>query len=229
MDNNYRILVVDDEQDLCEILKFNLETDGYVVETANSAEEALKMNIESFDLLLLDVMMGGMSGFAMAKKLKSEPATKDIPVIFLTARDTENDTVTGFNLGADDYISKPFSIREVLVRIRAVLRRTAEKEGAQQSNVLRYQGLELNLDKKTVSIDGEDVPFTKTEFESLHLLLDEKGRVFSRQELIDRIWPKDVLVLDRTVDVNITRLRKKIGKFSKCIVTRLGFGYYFDA
>lgn len=229
MDNNYRILVVDDEQDLCEILKFNLETDGYVVETANSAEEALKMNIESFDLLLLDVMMGGMSGFAMAKKLKSEPTTKDIPVIFLTARDTENDTVTGFNLGADDYISKPFSIREVLVRIRAVLRRTAEKEGAQQSNVLRYQGLELNLDKKTVSIDGEDVPFTKTEFEILHLLLDEKGRVFSRQELIDRIWPKDVLVLDRTVDVNITRLRKKIGKFSKCIVTRLGFGYYFDA
>ena len=229
MDNNYRILVVDDEQDLCEILKLNLETDGYSVETANSAEEALKMNIEGFDLLLLDVMMGGMSGFAMAKKLKSDPATKDIPVVFLTARDTENDTVTGFNLGADDYISKPFSIREVLVRIRAVLRRTAEKNGEQQSNVLRYQGLELNLDKKTVSIDGEDVPFTKTEFEILHLLLDEKGRVFSRQELIDRIWPKDVLVLDRTVDVNITRLRKKIGKFSKCIVTRLGFGYYFDA
>lgn len=229
MDNNYRILVVDDEQDLCEILKFNLETDGYTVETANSAEEALQMDIKSFDLLLLDVMMGGMSGFAMAKKLKSDPETKDIPVVFLTARDTENDTVTGFNLGADDYISKPFSIREVLVRIRAVLRRTAEKNGEQQSNVLRYQGLELNLDKKTVSIDGEDVPFTKTEFEILHLLLDEKGRVFSRQELIDRIWPKDVLVLDRTVDVNITRLRKKIGKFSKCIVTRLGFGYYFDA
>ena len=229
MDNNYRILVVDDEQDLCEILKFNLETDGYAVETANSAEEALKMDIAGFDLLLLDVMMGGMSGFAMAKKLKSDPATKDIPVVFLTARDTENDTVTGFNLGADDYISKPFSIREVLVRIRAALRRTAEKNGEQQANVLRYQGLELNLDKKTVSIDGEDVPFTKTEFEILHLLLDEKGRVFSRQELIDRIWPKDVLVLDRTVDVNITRLRKKIGKFSKCIVTRLGFGYYFDA
>lgn len=229
MDNNYRILVVDDEQDLCEILKFNLETDGYHVETANSAEEALDMDIKSFDLLLLDVMMGGMSGFAMAKRLKADPETKDIPVVFLTARDTENDTVTGFNLGADDYISKPFSIREVLVRIRAVLRRTAEKNGEQQSNVLRYQGLELNLDKKTVSIDGEDVPFTKTEFEILHLLLDEKGRVFSRQELIDRIWPKDVLVLDRTVDVNITRLRKKIGKFSKCIVTRLGFGYYFDA
>lgn len=229
MDKNYRILVVDDEQDLCEILKFNLETDGYVVETANSAEDALDMNIESFDLMLLDVMMGGMSGFAMAKKLKANPATKDIPIVFLTARDTENDTVTGFNLGADDYISKPFPIREVLVRIRAVLRRTAERNGEPQANMLSYQGLELNLDKKTVSIDGEEVPFTKTEFEILHLLLDEKGRVFSRQELIDRIWPKDVLVLDRTVDVNITRLRKKIGKFSKCIVTRLGFGYYFDA
>ena len=229
MDKNYRILVVDDEQDLCEILKFNLETDGYVVETANSAEGALDMNIESFDLMLLDVMMGGMSGFAMAKKLKANPATEDIPIVFLTARDTENDTVTGFNLGADDYISKPFSIREVLVRIRAVLRRTAERNGEPQANMLSYQGLELNLDKKTVSIDGEEVPFTKTEFEILHLLLDEKGRVFSRQELIDRIWPKDVLVLDRTVDVNITRLRKKIGKFSKCIVTRLGFGYYFDA
>lgn len=229
MDNNYRILVVDDEQDLCEILKFNLETDGYTVEMANSAEEALEMNIESFNLLLLDVMMGGMSGFALAKQLKAEPATKDIPITFLTARDTENDTVTGFNLGADDYISKPFSIREVLVRVRAVLRRTAEHNGVPQSNVISYQGLELNLDKKTVSIDGEDIPFTKTEFEILHLLLDEKGRVFSRQELIDRIWPKDVLVLDRTVDVNITRLRKKIGRFSKCIVTRLGFGYYFDA
>lgn len=229
MDNNYRILVVDDEQDLCEILKFNLETDGYTVEMANSAEEALEMNIESFNLLLLDVMMGGMSGFALAKQLKAEPATKDIPIIFLTARDTENDTVTGFNLGADDYISKPFSIREVLVRVRAVLRRTAEHNGVPQSNVISYQGLELNLDKKTVSIDGEDIPFTKTEFEILHLLLDEKGRVFSRQELIDRIWPKDVLVLDRTVDVNITRLRKTIGRFSKCIVTRLGFGYYFDA
>lgn len=187
------------------------------------------MNIESFNLLLLDVMMGGMSGFALAKRLKAEPATKDIPIIFLTARDTENDTVTGFNLGADDYISKPFSIREVLVRVRAVLRRTAEHNGVPQANVISYQGLELNLDKKTVSIDGEDIPFTKTEFEILHLLLDEKGRVFSRQELIDRIWPKDVLVLDRTVDVNITRLRKKIGRFSKCIVTRLGFGYYFDA
>lgn len=228
-ENNSRILVVDDEQDLCEILKFNLETEGYVVETANSAEEAMTMDISSFNLLLLDVMMGEMSGFAMAKKLKENPMTATIPIIFLTARDTENDTVTGFNLGADDYISKPFSIREVLVRIRAVIRRTNETDNHTEPKILKYQGLEMDLDRKKVLIDGEDVPFTKTEFELLHLFLSEKGHVFSRQELIDRIWPKDVLVLDRTVDVNITRLRKKIGRFAKCIVTRLGFGYYFDA
>lgn len=225
-----RILVVDDEQDLCEILKFNLETEGYQVETANSAEEALEKDIASYNLLLLDVMMGGMSGFQLAKQLKNSEVTAHIPIIFLTARDTENDTVTGFNLGADDYISKPFSIREVMVRVRAVLRRTASRlEGAEEPAVISYQGLLLNLDKKSVSVDGEDVPFTKTEFELLRLLLEERGRVFSRQELIDRVWPKDVLVLDRTVDVNITRLRKKIGRFAKCIVTRLGFGYYFDA
>ena len=228
-EKNYRILVVDDEQDLCEILKFNLETEGYQVETANSAEEALTMDIAGFDLLLLDVMMGGISGFSMAKTIKKEPATADIPIIFLTARDTENDTVTGFNIGADDYISKPFSIREVMVRVRAVLRRTTDDNAPVEQQFIRYQGLEMNLSKKTVAIDGEDIPFTKTEFELLQLLLEERGRVFSRQELIDRIWPKDVLVLDRTVDVNITRLRKKIGRFSKCIVTRLGFGYYFDS
>jgi len=226
---NNKILVVDDEQDLLEILKFNLETEGYQVSTATSAEEALTMDIGAQNLLLLDVMMGGMSGFALAHKLKEQPSTAGIPIIFLTARDTENDTVTGFNLGADDYISKPFSIREVLVRIRAVLRRTASAEGGDEPQMLSYQGIVMNMDKKTVTIDGEDVPFTKTEFELLHLLLDERGRVFSRQELIERIWPKDVLVLDRTVDVNITRLRKKIGRFAKCIVTRLGFGYYFDA
>ena len=225
-----RILVVDDEQDLCEILKYNLETEGYQVETANSAEEALEKDIASYNLLLLDVMMGGMSGFQLAKQLKNSEVTAHIPIIFLTARDTENDTVTGFNLGADDYISKPFSIREVMVRVRAVLRRTASRlEGAEEPAVISYQGLLLNLDKKSVSVDGEDVPFTKTEFELLRLLLEERGRVFSRQELIDRVWPKDVLVLDRTVDVNITRMRKKIGRFAKCIVTRLGFGYYFDA
>lgn len=228
--NKKKILVVDDEQDLCEILKFNLETEGYQADTANSGEEAISMDIASYDLLLLDVMMGGMSGFQLARQLKENPMTAHVPIIFLTARDTENDTVTGFNLGADDYISKPFSIREVMVRVRAVLRRTKEQRGnSSEPSLINYQGLQLNLDKKSVTVDGECVPFTKTEFELLRLLLEERGKVFSRQELIDRVWPKDVMVLDRTVDVNITRMRKKIGKFSKCIVTRLGFGYYFDA
>lgn len=229
MKQNQKILVVDDEQDLLEILKFNLETEGYEVQTATSAEEAQTLDIASFDLLLLDVMMGGMSGFALARLLKDDPQTARVPIIFLTARDTENDTVTGFNLGADDYISKPFSLREVMVRVRAVLRRTATENEEEEAHLITYQGIVMNLDKKTVAIDGEEIAFTKTEFELLHLLLDERGRVFSRQELIDRVWPKDVLVLDRTVDVNITRLRKKIGPFAKCIVTRLGFGYYFDA
>lgn len=228
-EKKYRVLVVDDETDLCDILKFNLEAEGYYVTTANSAEEALEKNVARYDLLLLDVMMGGMSGFALARLLKANPKTASVPIIFLTARDTENDTVTGFNLGADDYISKPFSLREVMVRVRAVLRRTAIDNGEEEPHLITYQGIVMNLDKKTVTIDGEEIAFTKTEFELLHLLLDERGRVFSRQELIDRVWPKDVLVLDRTVDVNITRLRKKIGRFAKCIVTRLGFGYYFDA
>lgn len=228
-EKKYHLLVIDDEQDLCEILKFNLETEGYIVETANSAEEALEKKLSDYHLLLLDVMMGEMSGFALTRQLKANEDTRHIPVIFLTARDTENDMLTGFNIGADDYISKPFSLREVLVRIRAVLRRTSTLSIPDETqNILTYEGLQLNLDKKTVSIDGEDIPFTKTEFELLHTLLEQRGRVFSRQELINRIWPTDVLVLDRTVDVNITRMRKKIGRFSKCIVTRQGFGYFFD-
>ena len=224
----YKILVVDDEPDLREILQCNLENAGYEVDTAESAEEALHILSPEHNLILLDVMMGGMSGYRMANKLRNELKLKT-PIIFLTAKDTENDLLTGFSAGADDYISKPFSLREVMVRVRAVLRRTATSADEGEPQVLSYQGIIMNLDKKTVSIEGEDVPFTKTEFELLNLLLSERGRVFSRQELIERIWPKDVLVLDRTVDVNITRLRKKIGPFAKCIVTRLGFGYYFDA
>ncbi len=219
-------MVVDDEQDLCEILKFNLETEGYQVATAYSAEEALEKNLARIDLLLLDVMMGGMDGFAMAERLKSNPETAHVPIIFLTAKTDENDKVNGLNLGADDYIAKPFSIREVMARVRAVLRRSGEKSVGQQ--ILKFRGLEVNLDKKTVSIDGEDIPFSKTEFELLALLLRERGHVFSRQELINRIWPKDVLVLDRTVDVNITRMRKKIKDYAHHIVTRLGYGYFFE-
>lgn len=230
-----RILVVDDEEDLCEILKYNLETEGYQVDTANSGEEALEKDIPSYQLILLDVMMGGMSGFSVARKLRENEKTKHVPIIFLTAKGSENDKITGFNLGADDYISKPFSIREVLLRIRAVLRRTntpstkVELADEEERHTLEYKGLVVDLDRKTVNIDGEDVEFTRTEFGILCTLLEHKGRVFSRHDLIRQIWPMDVIVSDRTVDVNITRVRKKLGPYADNLVTRLGFGYYFDA
>ena len=173
-------------------------------------------------------MLGESSGFKMASMLKKNKATATIPIIFITAKDTENDTVTGFNLGADDYISKPFSLREVMVRVKAVLRRTAsgnEKEAPQQ---LVYKGLILDMTKKKVSIDGIEVSLTKKEFEILLLLLQNQGRVFSREDILAKVWQEEVYVLDRTIDVNITRLRKKVGEYGKCIVTRLGYGYCFE-
>lgn len=225
--NDYRILVVDDEEDLCEILKFNLEMEGYFVDTANSAEEALKLDLSQYHLLLLDVMMGEISGFRMASMLKKNKDTADIPIIFITAKDTENDTVTGFNLGADDYISKPFSLREVVMRVKAVLRRTAGVQIKEQDQ-LQYKGLVINISKKKVTINNEEIPLTKKEFEILLLLLQNQGRVFSREDILAKVWNDESYVLDRTIDVNITRLRKKIGEYGKQIVTRLGYGYCFE-
>jgi DNA-binding response OmpR family regulator len=227
--NPYRILVVDDEEDLCEILQFNLETEGYEVEVANSAEEALKLDMASFHLILLDVMMGEMSGFKMARLLRDNPHTAKIPIVFLTARDAENDKLTGFNIGADDYIAKPFSIREVIARVKAVIRRyAAPDEEKQEDRLLVYDGLVMNLGNKKVIVDGEEVQFTKKEFEMLRLFLEYRNRVFTRDEILSRVWSDDVIVLDRTIDVNITRLRKKIGPYGKNIVTRLGYGYCFE-
>ena len=226
--DNYRILVVDDEEDLCEILKFNLENEGYEVDTANSAEEALKMDLPQYHLLLLDVMMGEISGFRMANMLKKDKKTAQIPIIFITAKDTENDTITGFNLGADDYISKPFSLREVMVRVKAVLRRTSSVSPAKKEELLEYKGLNLHIPQKKVCIDGTEVALTKKEFEILMLFLQNKGRVFSREDILSKVWHDEVCVLDRTIDVNITRLRKKIGEYGKRIVTRLGYGYCFE-
>ena len=225
--NDYAIFVVDDEEDLCEILKYNLEMEGYTVDTANSAEEALKLNLTDYRLLLLDVMMGEISGFKMASLLKKNPETAQIPIIFITAKDTENDTLTGFNLGADDYISKPFSLKEVSARVRAVLRRTSTVQTPAE-DVLQYRSLTVNLPQKKVTIDGEETSLTKKEFEILALLLQHPGRVFSREDILTRVWNDEVYVLDRTIDVNITRLRKKIGVYGKQIVTRLGYGYCFE-
>lgn len=225
--NDYRILVVDDEEDLCEILKFNLEMEGYTVDTAYSAEEALTLDITQYNLLLLDVMMGEISGFKMARMLKANKDTAEIPIIFITAKDTENDTITGFNLGADDYISKPFSLREVIMRVKAVLRRTAGVQ-IKEEEQLQYKGLVINIPQKKVTIDGEETSLTKKEFEILLLLLQNQGRVFSREDILAKVWNDEVYVLDRTIDVNITRLRKKIGSYGKYIVTRLGYGYCFE-
>ena len=224
---NYRILVVDDEEDLCEILKFNLETEGYEVDTANSAEEALKKDLSVYNLLMLDVMMGEISGFKMANIIRKDDNKAKIPIIFLTAKDTENDRLTGFNLGADDYISKPFSIREVIARVKAVLRRTATDNNTNQET-LSFDQLLVNIPQKKVTIKGEEITLTKKEFEILKLLLGNQGHVFSREEILSRVWSDEVYVLDSTIDVNITRLRKKIGEYGKNIVTRLGYGYCFE-
>lgn len=217
-----RILVVDDEQDLCEILQFNLNVAGYWADVAFSAEEAIGKGIEQYDLLLLDVMMPGLSGFELAQRLKTDEKTTHIPIIFITAKDAEDDTLQGFGLGADDYVTKPFSVREVVARVNAVLKRNQT-----QAKVLKYEELMVDTTSKTVTIDDARVELTRTEFDLLALLLDHRGQVFSRQELLDRVWPDDVIVTERTVDVNITRLRKKLGGYASCILTRQGFGYFF--
>mgnify|MGYP000543135684 CR=1 FL=1 len=223
----HKILIVDDEESLCEILQLNLEVEGYEADVAYSAEQALEMHPERYSLILLDVMMGEMSGFKMARILKSNPETARVPVIFCTARDTEDDTVAGLNLGADDYIAKPFSIREVLARVRSVLRRTASPQT--ESEVIGYEGLEMDLRRKSCTVDGEEVSLTKKEFEILSLMLSHRGVIFSREEILHRVWSDEVVVLDRTIDVNITRLRRKIGRYGEHIVTRLGYGYGFEA
>jgi DNA-binding response OmpR family regulator len=226
-----KILVVDDEFDICEILQYNLETEGFEVATAYSAEEALGLPLHDFSLILLDVMMGEMSGFQMARKLKNDPATAHISIIFITALDGEDNLVKGLNIGADDYISKPLSMKEVKARVRAVLRRSAPAQQTvltHDNSKVVYEGITLDLNAKTATCDGDELVFTKLEFELLSFFLQHPNKVFSREDLLKYCWPQDVMVLDRTVDVNITRLRKKIGRYGKQIKTRVGYGYCFE-
>lgn len=233
--NRYRILVVDDEESLCEILKFNLEKEGYEVTTALSAEEALALDIKDMDLVILDIMMGELSGFGLARILKRRSETSDIPIIFCSALDTADDKVKGLDIGADDYITKPYSIAEVLARVRSVLRRSERRSRpvnqvaeSSDSNIITFEGLEVNNLNKRCFIDGSEIQLTRKEFDILVLLLSHRGKILSREQIMKQVWSDEVVVLDRTIDVNITRMRKKLGQYGNHIVTRTGYGYGFE-
>jgi two-component system, OmpR family, alkaline phosphatase synthesis response regulator PhoP len=221
-----KILVIDDEEDLCEILQFNLEGEGFEVDVAYSAEEALKKNLNHYHVVLLDVMMGKISGFKLAKIIRQE-MNLAIPIIFITAKEGENNTLTGFSLGADDYIVKPFSVREVIARVKAVLQRAETRQGHAEKKI-KTGSLELDLAGKKLTVEGRPVLLTKKEFEILYLLMDNNERIYSRDEILDRVWSYDVVVSRRTVDVHINRLRKKLGEHGKMISSRPGYGYFLD-
>ena len=225
-----RILIVDDEETLCEVLKLNLENEGYDVDIAFSAEQALAYDLTAYSLILLDIMMGEISGIKMARMLKADVNTAGIPIIFCTARDTEDDMVMGLNLGADDYIMKPYTVRNVIARVKSVLRRASGHKAhavAWQPKVLEVEGLRLDMEFKRCTVDGEEVKLARKEFELLAYLITHRGKICSREQILSRVWSDEVVVLDRTIDVNITRLRSKIGVYGPYIVTRSGFGYGF--
>ena len=226
-----RILIVDDEETLCEVLQLNLENEGYDVDIAFSAEQALTYDLTQYALILLDIMMGEISGIKMAKMMKADVTTADIPIIFCTARDSEDDMVMGLNIGADDYIMKPYTVRNVIARVKSVLRRAAGPKGnattTEKPNMLQIEGLQLDLEFKRCIVDGAEVKLARKEFELLAYLISHRGKILSREQILSRVWSDEVVVLDRTIDVNITRLRSKIGAYGSYIVTRSGFGYGF--
>lgn len=228
----YKVMVVDDEESLCEILKFNLEKEGYEVLTANSAEEVLARNISGLDLMILDVMMGELSGFNLAAILRKRPETERLPIIFCSALDGENDKIKGLDIGADDYISKPFSVAEVMARVRSVLRRSAHRtethEEIVDENIINFEGLIINNSNKRCTVDGTEISLTRKEFDILVLLLQNRNTILSREQIMKRVWSNEVIVLDRTIDVNITRMRKKLGRYGNHITTRTGYGYGFE-
>ena len=227
-----RILVVYDEETLCDVMAFNLEAEGFVVEKAYSAEEALAYDLSEFDLILLDIMMGEISGLQLVRIMRSNPATASVPVIFCTAKDAEDDMIRGLDTGADDYITKPYSLQTVLARIRTVLRRASSSRDNTYSSstpmlTVQFMGLQLSRRTHTCMVDGEVVRMPRKEFEILFRLLSDRNRVFSRAELLSEVWPGETVVADRAVDVNVTRIRQKIGRYGRHIITRSGYGYVF--
>jgi DNA-binding response OmpR family regulator len=221
----HKILIVDDDAVIREILEFNLANEGFAITCAASAEEALECLTADHSLVLLDVMMGGMSGYKLAEHLRR--AKNQVPVIFLTAKDTENDMLTGFSVGGDDYISKPFSIKEVVARVRAVLKRH-QPPAPPVSRVLRFGEVAVDLEAKELTIGDRAIVLTRTEFELIALLAASPGRVFSRGEIIDTVWRETPFVTERTVDVHVTRLRKKLGARATLVTNRPGYGYRFN-
>lgn len=224
--NKTSILIVDDEPDIREILQFNLQNEGYDIDLAESAEQAAKILSPKHKLILLDVMMGGISGFKFADQMRKDG--NNTPIIFLTAKNTENDMLTGFSIGGDDYISKPFSIKEVIARVRSVMKRTVRHSAEVQENIISVNTLEINMDTKIVYIDNKPIELTKTEFNILVLLIQNAGKIFSRADILDKAWKDDGIVLERTVDVHIARLRKKVGIYGDYIINRTGYGYVFN-
>lgn len=220
-----KILIVEDDRDICEILEFNLINEGYEVECAYSAEEGLELLSPDHSLILLDVMMGGMSGYKMAEKLRKENTT--VPIIFLTAKDTENDMLTGFSVGGDDYISKPFSIKEVIARIKAVIKRLGTSTAVETDKIV-IGDISIDLEVKEVALGKDKITLTKTEFEILALLAQNPDKVFPRDKIIESVWDETTYITERTVDVHITRLRKKMGEYGQVITNRSGYGYRFD-
>lgn len=226
MEDSQRILVVDDERTLCDVLKLNLELEGYKVDVTYSAEEAQRMPLSSYSLILLDVMMEEMTGIELTTIIRADERTRNVPIILCTAKDDENDIIDGFMCGADDYIKKPFSMKELVLRVKSVLRRSSQPKESNEQKI-KYKTLELDLGKRECRIDGTDVSFTKKEFDILKMLLNTPDRIFSREEILDEVWDDDVYVVDRTIDVNINRLRKKMGVYGNNIITKQGYGYGF--
>lgn len=218
-----KILVVDDEVSICDLMKINLELVGYKVDTAHSAESVLKMDLSQYSLMVFDIMMGEMSGLELVSRIRSNESTAEVPIIVCTAVEEEASLIDGFTRGADDYIRKPFSMKEFILRVQSLLKRTQGKHPA----VLQFEELQLDSDSKTCTISGEDISLTKKEFDILYLFLTNRNKIFSREEILDRIWEKNTYVVDRTIDVNINRLRKKLRQYESRIITKQGYGYGF--
>ena len=220
MGNNKKILIVDDEESIREGLKTYLQLEGYDASSVSSAEEALRHDIHSYDIILLDIMMDKMSGTEFATLLKSNGHTKDIPIIFITAKDQNDEMVDGLRLGADDYIVKPFYMRNVLARIEAVLRRYSNNFTDKSES-----GIQCDRNRLLCIIDGTEIKLPKKEFELLALFLENRGRIFTREELMQKVWPDNVIVADRSIDVHVTRIRNKISPYGRHIISRSGYGY----